>query len=61
VLPTTHLHRPSAADDALAAVAGVKSGLEVYSLRMRSMICARARVCLRVVCVFTALVGTNQV
>ena len=34
----THLHSPSAALDALAALAGVKSGLQVYSLRMRSMI-----------------------
>ena len=34
----THLHSPSAALEALAALAGVKSGLHVYSLRIRSMI-----------------------
>jgi hypothetical protein len=30
----THLHRPSAALDAFAALAGVKSGSDVYVLRM---------------------------
>ncbi len=34
----TYLHRPSAALDAFAALAGVKSGSDVYSLRIRSMI-----------------------
>ena len=34
----THLQRPSAAADALAALVGVKSALEVYVLRMVSMI-----------------------
>mmetsp|Transcript_27175 Transcript_27175/g.68385 ORF Transcript_27175/g.68385 Transcript_27175/m.68385 type:complete len:285 (+) Transcript_27175:3257-4111(+) len=33
----THLHMPSAALEALAALVGVKSGLEVYVLRMASM------------------------
>eukprot|EP00983_Pelagomonas_calceolata_P097262 1158225-Pelagomonas_calceolata.AAC.5 len=35
----THLHNPSAALDAFAAFAGVKSGWLIYFSRMRSMIC----------------------
>ena len=34
----THLHSPSAALEALAALAGVNSSLEMYLLRMSSMI-----------------------
>jgi hypothetical protein len=34
----THLHRPSAALEALAALAGVKSGLDVYVLRILAII-----------------------
>jgi hypothetical protein len=39
MLNVTYLHKPSAALDALAALAGVKSGWQVYFSRMRSMIC----------------------